>query len=173
MKSLREAWRSVRLALATVFLDETRQALAAGSAVLFAVLYVLVPVFTIPGNTLEFWLAIAPWWTYALLAAYSAGMGLLVAMMHYVLTQDRHATGAAAAGLVPGFFSGLYSTAACAGCLAGVFSFLGSGATLFLLEHRDAFLLAGGGLTLSSLYFFSGKVNGACASCQVKEEKRT
>ncbi len=147
-----------------------RLALAAVFAVVFAVAFLLVPVYTIPGNTLEFWLAIAPWWTYVFLAVYSLGMGLSAAMMAYVFQFGGSAT--AAGGVVPTLLSGFYSTAACGSCLAGTFAFLGSGTTLFLAEHQYAFMTAGLFLTVASLYFLSKKVNKACESCRVTEGKR-
>lgn len=125
-------WRKIQIAAAIVLLSPRRQLAAAVFSLLFAAAFLLIPVFTIPGNTLDFWLAIAPWWTYVFLAFYSVGMGVLAVMIHYVIRTG--SSGVTAAGAAPGFVSGLYSTAACGGCVAGAFSFLGSGTTLFLLQ---------------------------------------
>ncbi len=169
MEAFETRWRTVQTAAAIVLASPRRRLGAAVFSILFGAAFLLIPVFTIPGNTLEFWLAITPWWTYVFLAFYAGSMGVLAVMIQYVLQAG--SSGLSVAGAAPGLVSGLYSTAACGGCLAGVFSFLGSGVSLFLLENRTPLLVVGMALTLFSLYYFSKKVNGKCETCHIKEAK--
>ena|SRR3989338_6651630 len=139
-----------------------------------AVLYIAVPVFAIPGNTLLFWLEIMPWWGYLVLLFFSFSLGLLTTMQIY-LSSQRHTVSEASKGianLVAVIISGLYSTAACAACITTVFAFLGSGVTFFINAHRWEFTGLSITFLLLSIYLASKRINDNCEDCKVPVRKR-
>lgn len=132
-------------------------------AVLSGVAYVLVPVVTIPGNSVELYFAISPWWNYLLLLLFSLGTGLLVALQ--AMRASNGARKFAAVGkVIPAFIAGAYSTAACAGCIAAFGSLLGAGGALFLLNYRSELVTASVLLLVLSVYSSSKSVS-RCDSC--------
>lgn len=164
-----KAFSELRVALATVFSRRNYRLLAAAAFVFSAATAWLLPVFTIPGNTLEFWASIAPWWSYALLFTFSSLMALLVPMQAYVL-KERLSAGRAGKGLAlvsSSFVSTLYSSAACAGCIASLGTFLGAGATLFLVNNRSEFIALGAVLSAVSIYSSAKVINNDCKDCRV------
>lgn len=71
------------------------------------------------------------------------------------------------AGFVSALSAGIFSSATCGLCIAAVFSFLGAGGVIFLVDNR-AYVIAGSvALLLVSLYFSSKKVNDDCEVCHV------
>jgi hypothetical protein len=154
----------VLAAFRKVFLRKENAVVALASALFFAVFFLVIPVLTIPGNSVEFWLAVTPWWGFLLLFFYSLSMGVLVAMMVHTLRQGA----LAGLGVAPAFGSGVFSTVACAGCVGGVFSFLGAGTALFLSKYYFPLLFVGLGLTIHSVYSFSKRVNGVCIPVKKK-----
>ncbi len=159
----------VGAAFATVFSHRNYRLLAVAAFVFSAATAWLLPVFTIPGNTLEFWVSIAPWWSYALLFIFSSLMALLVPMQAFILKERLSAgrAGKGAAMISASFVSTLYSSAACAGCIATLGTFMGAGATLFLVNNRSEFIALGAVLSAVSILTSAKTINSNCSSCRV------
>lgn len=163
------ALAEVRNALATVFKSWTLELAAIAVALFTALAFVLVPVLTIPGNDLSFYFEITPWWTYAMLAFFSIGLGVLAAMQLYLLQQPvavKEKVGGFA-GVFSGVTSGLYATAACGACVSTLFSFLGAGTTLFLNVHRTPLLGVSVLVLATAIYYNARKVNKHCSECRI------
>ncbi len=160
-----------KAALATVFSDHAYLLLGIASAFLAAVAFVYVPVATTPGSDFDFYLSIAPWWNYAILAVFAVGFGLMVPMQAYLWRNGRAKPKVKASGLAPllsSALAGVYATAACAACVTTAFSFLGFGFTLFLLEYRLPLLALSVLMLAASVYYTARQIAGNCPECAVK-----
>lgn len=139
--------------------------------VLALVLFVLVPVWSVPGNDIAFQLSLfnlGNWILFALLAVLIA---LLLTMQVFVFRRAKSnaikakGVGNVAGGAVgayTGILGGVFATAACSWCVAAVFGFLGTGAVLFIAQNRLWAVLVAVGIMLISLYFASKKVVDDC-----------
>ena len=131
------------------------------------VLYTLVPVYTIPGNDLQFWLSILTPSSYIVLFTFSIALGLLLAMKIYEFNHIHSAfektknTG----GIVAVILAGLYSTAACGACISSLFAFAGAGGALFLNKYRDAFMLFSIFITIFAIHLSAKNINSRCEEC--------
>ncbi len=137
-------------------------------------LYLLVPVYTIPGNDLSFWLKIMPWWGYPVLILFSIALGLLFTMKIY---EFRHMHSVAQktgsiGSIVAVIFAGFYTTAACAACISTFFVFIGAGGVLFLNKYRDIALFLSVLITIFAIYFTARKINNKCDSCNISSSRR-
>jgi len=131
--------------------------------VLFGI-FIMIPVWTIPGNDLLFQLDIYTLKDYSLLIILALFMSLMIAMQVYsyqVKKSAVKATGSAAA-VVPGFAAALFGTASCSSCVAVIFGAFGFGTVLFLIKYQwyifvFSFLLVG-----VSIYFSSVSIEKGC-----------
>mgnify|MGYP001560193198 CR=1 FL=1 len=108
---------------------------------------------------------------FTFLAAVSVLTSLVITLQLFSFKITGKAGAAQSAFSGAGFFSALsaaiFSSATCGLCIATVFSFLGVGSVIFLVDNR-AYVIAGSVvLLLLSLYFSSKKVNNDCEVCHV------
>lgn len=144
----------------------------ASAAALFVFLIVL-PLFTIPGNTLAFQLKIFTSKDYLLMTFLSLFAGLNLSLFWYGFSQNKKASDASqavaggAVSAIAGIFGVVVATASCLGCLMALLSVvgLGVGSALFILKNQSYFLLGAIALMVISLYFATRKVNKVCDSC--------
>lgn len=147
--------------------------LCAVIAVSFFALFIAIPVFTIPGNSLAFQLSIFRTRDYMLMIFLAVLVGLNFAMQAYSwkeLKKRESISQSAVQGTVSGvmgIFGAVVGTAACASCLASLFGLigLGTGSVFFVLKNQSSFLLGAILLMLISLYFAAQKINRVCDSC--------
>ena len=137
-------------------------------------LYLIVPVYTIPGNDLLFWLKIMPWWGYPVLVLFSIALGLLFTMKIYEFRHSHSMLDKAsdAGSIIAVIFAGLYTTAACAACISTFFAFIGAGGALFLNKYRDIALSLSVLITIFAIYFTARKINSKCDSCNISSSRR-
>lgn len=141
-------------------------------AIFWLLLY--IPVRTIPGNDFAFQLSILIARDRVLLTTLSVLTALSIVMNIFILrnkptTQNSFSTaGQGGTGLLSGVIGSVFGTASCASCVASIFSFLGMGGVLFLLQYRTWITTTSIVLILISLYFTSRKVLGICESCRVR-----
>lgn len=139
--------------------------------VIFA-LFILVPVWTTPGNDVRFQLGLITPVTYGLMAALSVLNGLLIEMQLYLrrhrLTEMSAKQATTAIGIVATAF---LSTIACASCYSSVLALLGLGGTAFVVTNRWWFAAGAIALTVFALAHASRRVMGLCTSCEVKPKK--
>lgn len=135
------------------------------------VTFILIPIFTIPGNDLRFYLTILRPIDYAIYAMLSFVIASVIMLQVYLFKQSRDnkrrlaSTVSGGVGTYSAVLGGLLATAACSSCIAGLLGFLGAGSVLFIAQNNLA--VAGVALLISmfSLYLSSRKVNGDCQSC--------
>ncbi|MEW6722681.1 MAG: hypothetical protein AB1324_05455 [Candidatus Micrarchaeota archaeon] len=158
-------------ALSSVFSGPRYVLLAAALAVLSFSFYISVPVFVVPGNSYAFFFASTPLPELLVIGDVSALMGAVLAMQAYAW-QNRIETvrnaGMGLAGFLSGAASSVFATATCASCVSAIFSFVGFGGAVFLVEHRGEMMALTAGIVLLSLYFTSKRIAGECGSCGIK-----
>lgn len=155
-------------ASAKVFREPFHLIVAFLAALAFFGLYVFVPVWVIPGNTLAFELSIISSANYVLLFALALMTGALFSFELYAWrhTRAQGARGASegGAGLLASVTGGLLASCGCGiGILLGAVG-LGGGA-LFVVAHRSFILLAMLGVVAVGLYFSARRAMRACATC--------
>lgn len=144
------------------------------SAIISFAIFIALPVFTVPGNTLFYQLKIFRVQDYFLMISLAILIGLNFALQAYGMRQQRmsanRATKSVAGGMMSGIigmFGAMVGTATCASCLAFLFGLIGLGAgTVFFVLQNQVYFLSGSVLAMFvSLYFASRKVNKICDSC--------
>lgn len=137
-------------------------------------LFVLLPIWTIPGNNLEFQLKIFTANHYILMIMLSILVSLFVVMQAFIFRNVLSArsklasVGSGGLGGYVGVFAAVLGTATCASCLVALFGFLGIGSIIFLLNNQLYVVSMAIILLLISLYFSARKVNGVCKRCKLE-----
>jgi hypothetical protein len=164
------ALEAVGIAFGEVFSRRNYLLLGLAASAFFLFLFAAVEVYTIPGNTFDFWLENLSEVSALILLVLALGMGAGAALQTYAWRHGAHTYRSAGAGVV-GAFSGIlasiFSSAACASCVGALFSFLGAGGVITLINHRWEFSLLGLALVAGSIYLSSQKVANHCESCRV------
>lgn len=149
------------------------------------VLFVLVPVWSVPGNDIAFQFSLFTFGNWILFAVLALLIALLLTMQIFIFRRAKNnavrarglgnaATGAAGphtkilgifgvgAGAYAGILGGVFATAACSWCVAAVFGFLGTGTVLFIAQNQLWAVLVALSIMLVSIYFVSKKVVKDC-----------
>lgn len=164
-------------------MDKLKQVLRAANSVLSEKKFFLLFLFV---SVAVFWLIIlVPGWIVSadvesqgfttgdlvFLAAVSMLVSLVITMQifSFKLTRKVGAGQSAlgGAGFVSALGAAIFSSATCGLCVAAVFSFLGAGGVIFLVDNRTYVIAGSVALLLLSLYFSSKKVNNDCDTCHV------
>ena len=144
---------------------------AAGALVVFA-LYLFIPVWFIPANSVAFELAQASAAQYLLLAVLAALTGMIVALEVFSFRRSRgvkvSAAGGSGAGLVASLAGGVLAAGSC-GCGTGILlGILGlGGGTLFVVANQTAIVLVMLVAVAIGFYFSARRAAGVCATCRV------
>jgi hypothetical protein len=165
--------KNIYLAIRTVFGERKYFLVFILLSVIFFSLFIVIPLITIPGNDLMFQLHIFRTRDYSLMAFLAILVGTNLALQVYNWQKQRvkqklsRAVTKGVSSGVFGIFGAVVGTAACASCLASLFSFigLGTGSVFFVLKNQTLFLLGAIVAMLVSLYFVSRKINKMCHSC--------
>lgn len=135
------------------------------------VLFVLVPVWSVPGNDIAFQLSLFTFGNWILFAVLALLIALLLTMQIFIFRRAKSAAikakslgnaATGAAGAYAGILGGVFATAACSWCVAAVFGFLGTGTVLFIAQNRLWAVLVALGIMLVAIYFASKKVVKDC-----------
>ncbi len=140
-------------------------------------IFVLIPVKTIPGNSLDFQLGIFTVRDYIMLGILSTLVSLFLTMQIFIFRNALSAKdtvtslGISGAGGYVAVVGSVFATAACSSCLFAVLGFLGVSTVFTLVSYQ--WYMVGGAIVilLISIYFLSKKVNGVCESCQIDKRK--
>lgn len=142
------------------------------STTAFSVLFIAIPVWTTPSNTLSFQLQIFRVQDYILMISLAILTGLNITLPVYghrlkkakALSQSV-LVGSTSGGL--GIFGAMVGTATCASCLAFLLGLvgLGAGSVFFVLENQILFLVGAVVIMFVSLHFSARKINKICNSC--------
>jgi len=130
-------------------------------------LFILLPVFTIPENTLLFQLSIFTLRDVLTLLPISLLMGLMITLQVYrfKLKKSLEEAGRGVVASSSGVLAGLLGSASCTSCLAAAFGFLGTGTILTLLEYRWYFIVGTIMLLLVSIYITVDNIENKCKKC--------
>ncbi|MEK7643634.1 MAG: hypothetical protein AAB372_04280 [Patescibacteria group bacterium] len=142
--------------------------------VLFFVLMFFLPVDLVPGNDVQFQaslLSLADYLTMILIAGVAA-LSVAVQMKIFVLKIGSYRTRAkdvalGGAGVMAGVISSLFASATCALCVGALFSFLGFGVAVFLVQYRWYIVTGALFMLLSSLYLASRRLMKGCEECSL------
>lgn len=157
---------------ADVFQDHRYQSIALTSTLLFFFVYLLVPAWLIPGNSLAFELSLLSPLEYALLFSFALLTGVSVALEVFIFRRLRReklqTAGKGSVGVLTSLVGGTLAAASCA-CSSAIFlGIFGLGASaLFLATHQLAIIFAMFGVGLIGLYFSARRASGLCATCSV------
>lgn len=139
----------------------------------FFSIFILMPVFFIPANTLSTQLTIFRVKDYALLILLSTLASLLIVMQAFSYKHAKQCSpGKAVVGSGSAIVAALVGTASCASCLIAVFGLLGLGigAVSLLIKYQWIIVSIGIGLILISLYFTSVKIAGVCVVINTRDK---
>lgn len=170
-RTMKNPFTTIFFASKTVLARKGYQILFTALTMLTIVLFVLVPVWSVPGNDISFQLSLFTAQNWLLFAALSPLVALLLTVQVFAFRCAQSATaktrslGGAASGIVGGYagiLGGVFATAACSWCVAAVFGFLGTGTVLFIAQNQLWAVLVAISILLFSLYFTSKKIVHAC-----------
>lgn len=135
---------------------------------LFLALFILLPIFLTPGNSLIFQLGVFTFWNYVLMISLSGLIGLMISMQVYTykIKKSAKGSGKGVVGGFSGFVAGIFGTAACSSCVAAIFGFLGLGTVLFLVEYQWYIVGISLALVLVSIYLTSLGIEKNCEVCK-------
>lgn len=145
------------------------------SLVLALLLFVLFPVWSVPGNNIAFQLSLFTFGDWVLFSILALLIALLFTMQIFIFkrTKNRQAkvrevknVAGGVLGACAGILGGVFGTAACSWCVAAVFGFLGTGAVLFIAENQFWATVVAISIMLVSLYFASRSVIRGCKHCE-------
>ncbi len=135
----------------------------------FFALFVFIPIWIVPGNTLATQLDIFTPRDYAVLVFLSSFSSLFIAMQIYAMRERKEMAGASTTvgGGFGALLAGIAGTASCASCLAPLFAFfgIGFGGVIFVLEYRFYFVAGTTLFMLIAIYLTARKINKVCNSC--------
>ena len=131
-----------------------------------SVLFTLIPVFSVPGNSLATQLSIFTPRDYAVIAFLSLLYALFIAMQVFVIRQKKEmrSVGTAVGGSAGALFAGIAGTAFCASCLIPLFALfgIGFGGVLFVLQYRFYFVIGITALMPIAIYFTARRIRQVC-----------
>lgn len=136
---------------------------------LMLAVYVIIPVFSIPGNTVLFQLSIWEIKDYVVIIPLSFLVSLMITMQVYIFRQKRKNTmkemGKSVVGGYSGIVAGVFGTASCSSCVAAIFGFLGTGTVFWLIKYQWYVVALSAILVLLSLYLSSSSIQKSCENC--------
>lgn len=146
----------------------TDKLLFAAIACVIFVLFVMLPVWTTPGNDLAFQLALFTPGVYALMASLSILNALVISMQVHIRREQKAKIGAGQVGSGLGAVGvSLIATIGCAACYSSVLALFGLAGTVFIVEHRAWFATAAVALASFAIYHSGRKIAGGCNVCRI------
>lgn len=127
-------------------------------ALLFAFIFVSIPVFLVQGNSFLFQLSLYSSWHYVMVALLSILSSLLVLSGVYRYQKQRKGAGSSGIGVVSGILASIFLSPACPMCVAAIFGFLGFGVVSFLVSNYLVIFSAGFLVLAISLYVSLSKM---------------
>lgn len=130
-------------------------------------IFLMIPVWTVPGNDLAFQLEIYRARDFLLLSVLAILAALTIVMNVFVLRLQRNAARGAvgSSGLsgVGAMVAAVMAPASCVSCLSTIFGFLGFGTILTILSYRWIVVTISIALVLISLWLTARRMERACA----------
>jgi len=139
------------------------------SAVMLS-LFVLVPTWTVPDNTVSSQLTLFTPIDLGVLGVLTIVSALYMTMQVFAMRTGKKVqeVGAAAGGAFGALFAGIAGTAFCASCLAPLFAIfgIGFGGLIFVLEYRLYFVVGILVFMFIALYLTARKIKRVCVTCE-------
>lgn len=158
LSGIRKPFRSVRYAILFTVL-----------VLAMLILFTLIPVWTVAGNTFATQLKIFTFRDYAVLVLLSGLSALFITMQVYVMSLRKkvEGVGRTVSGGLGALFAGIAGTAFCASCLTPFFALfgIGFGGVVFVLNYRFYFVVGITLLMFTAIYLTARKINKVCISC--------
>lgn len=133
------------------------------------VLFTLIPVWTVAGNTLTTQLKIFTPRDYTVLTILSGLSAIFITMQIYIISLKKRVEGVGrtVGGGLGALFAGITGTAFCASCLAPLFALfgIGFGGVVFVLNYRFYFVIGIILLILAAIYLTAREITNTCISC--------
>ena len=144
--------------------------LFAGVALVMLSLFILIPVWVVPGNDLSFQLSLFTPQDFILLAFLSSLNGLFITMQMYSIRMTQSTISGISKSVSGGagtLFAGVAGSAFCASCLAPLFALFGIGfsGVIFTLQYRFYIVAVIVAFMLVAIYLTSKKIVGTCEHC--------
>jgi hypothetical protein len=141
------------------------------SFIVMFILFTLIPVFTVAGNTVATQLDIFTLRDYVVIAILAGIYSVFISMQIYVMRQRKKVAGVGTTvgGGLGALFAGIAGTAFCASCLAPLFAIfgIGLGGVVFVLQYRFYFVTGAIILMMIAIYLTSRKIQKICDACSV------
>ena len=139
------------------------------AAFVMFILFTLIPVFAVSGNTIATQLDIFTLRDYAVITLLSGLYSIFITMQVYVMRQRKKVSGVGTTigGGLGTLFAGVAGTAFCASCLAPLFALfgIGFGGVLFVLQYRFYFVTGIIILMLIAIYLTSRNIQRSSNTC--------
>ncbi len=136
------------------------------------VLFIFIPVWTVPGNTFATQLRIFTLRDYALFFILSFLYALFLSMQIFIMRQKKKkkkitSVGTVFSGGLGSLFAGIVGTAFCASCLAPFLALfgIGFGGVVFVLNYRWYFVFVTIIFMFIAIYLTARKINKICNLC--------
>ena len=155
-----------------MFTGHWYKALFLTQALFFLTLYVMLPVWLIPGNDLAFQIRIWSAAEITLIVFLAFLTALLFTMQLFLfLRVGRRAFSDGGTGVASSMSAAFIGVAGCVGCSIGIaLGFLGMGAILFLIEYQLEIAIGAIMLFFASLYLIARRITGYCKTCEVSHD---
>jgi len=160
--------------IARIFRLRTNVLLLSFLTVGWYMVFVGIPVLTIPGNSLIFQLSIFTGRDYALMAVLALLASFFTVIQIELFRRHRgrlrvQAIGKVGAGGVSAILAAILATAACSSCVAAILGFLGFGSVLTILQYRWYVVLLAIAFMLISIIFTLRHLEKPCEKCVKRE----
>lgn len=135
----------------------------------FLALYVMLPVWFIPGNDLFFQLSLFGVGEWILLPVLSLLTSLLITMQIYLFARvGKRAFSDGGTGVVSAMMATVVGVTGCIGCSIGiVVGFLGMSTVIFLIQYQFQIAAVAILIFLGALFLIARRIEGYCKECEV------
>lgn len=136
-------------------------------------LFVLIPVWTTPGNDFLFQLSLFTPGVHVLLVALALLNALVIVMQLHIRKEQKEKLNVTKAGSGLGMIgASLVATMGCAACYSSILAIFGLAGTTFVVEHRAWFAIIAVGLAIFAIYHSAKKIEGGCKVCTIDPRQK-
>ncbi|MFC1787979.1 hypothetical protein ACFLZY_02060 [Patescibacteria group bacterium] len=159
---------SINKAMQSIFKEPRNWIMFFVVTFLIFALFVMLPVWTTPGNDILFQLSLFSPGVYVLMVFLALSNALVIVMQFHVHKLKRARLSIKHAG--SGFsmiFASLLATIGCAACYSSLLAIFGLGGTIFIVEHRWWFAVLALGIAFIAIAYTAKRINGECEVCKI------
>ncbi|MBU0645870.1 hypothetical protein KJ611_00100 [Patescibacteria group bacterium] len=135
----------------------------------FFLLFVMIPVWTTPGDDFFFHLSIMKFEVYGLMISLSFLNAYVISLHRHIRRVQKAAVTATQVGSgLSALASGLLATVGCGACYSSLLALFGLSGSVFIVEHRWWFAAMAGGLAIWAIDSAAEKIVGGCTKCRIE-----